>query len=257
MLNKSISITILGLLFLAGITTANAQIIYQAKASNIISLVSSDGTNASSLVWNPDKKIYYSVIAGNEDFPLETYDENGKFLFTSSAAFDTRGLWYNPKSKKLEGNGAGENGFFSHDLTSSGQINGSQIKVAGQNQPEFNSVGAFYSKKKLVYFYSEGMIYSYKAKGGKQSKSFAIQIPSSLDVINPTTVVFTGRKGQELGLLDFDAAKVYLFDLKGKHTATVNLPIEYVSSTMFRFSFTNDKIWLYDADERVWSSYSI
>ena len=39
--------------------------------------VQSGGTNASGVAYNPNLNIYYTVIAGNSAFPLETFDVNG------------------------------------------------------------------------------------------------------------------------------------------------------------------------------------
>lgn len=233
---------------------AFAQNSYTAKKDMTLKFKGEDGTNASAVVWNPDKHVYYSVIAGNAEFPLETFSQSGNVQYTGTAGVDTRGLWYNKSTSKLEGNGYGDVGYFFSNLNASGEPRSPEVSYSGQNQPDGNCVGAFDGKK--VYFFYDGKIYSYSTKG-KAGKSFEAQnLPAGISVLNATTVVYTGRKGEEFGLLDYDAKKVYLLDKKGKYKASVTLPSSAVTHDMFRFSFSNGKIWLYDVDTRAWTGYT-
>ncbi len=233
---------------------AFAQNSYTAKKDMTLKFKGEDGTNASAVVWNPDKHVYYSVIAGNGDFPLETFSQSGNVQYTATAGVDTRGIWYNASTGKLEGNGYGDVGYFNCNLNASGEPRAAEVTYIGQNQPDGNCVAAFDGKK--VYFYYEGKIYSYSTKG-KAGKSFEAQnLPAGISVLNTTTVVYTGRKGEEFGLLDYDAKRVYLLDKKGKYKAFVILPSSAVTHDMFRFSFSNGNIWLYDVDTRSWTGFS-
>ena len=198
-----------------------------------------DGTNASAVVWNPDKKVYYSVIAGNADFPLETFSQSGNVQYTGTAGVDTRGLWYNNSTSKLEGNGYGDVGYFFSNLNASGEPRSAEVSCSGQNQPDGNCVAAFDGKK--LFFYYEGKIYSYSTKG-KAGKSFEAQnLPAGISVLNATTVVYTGRKGEEFGLLDYDAKRVYLLDKKGKYKASVTFPQQQLRVTDFCFHLLTEK----------------
>jgi hypothetical protein len=240
-----------------GILSINAQKMYTAKVAVSLKFQSKDGTNASAVTWNPIKKVYYSVIAGNASFPLESYNSAGEQINTEEAGIDARGLWYNSKTKQLEGNGQGETGIFSIKWNTSGKNKEVKILIEGKNQPANQCVGAFDSKKQIIYYYSNGKIYSYFRKNGKQKSSFNITNSQiDLENINSTTVIFTGIKNQELGLLDYYLHKVYLFDLKGKLTAIINLPENASTNNAFRFSFANNYIWLYDVDSRSWTGYS-
>jgi hypothetical protein len=234
-----------------------AQNTYTAKKDMTLAFKGDEGTNACAVVWNPDKKVYYAVIAGNATYPLETFSQSGNVQYTGTAGVDTRGLWYNAKTTTLEGNGAGEVGYFTFKTNASGEPRDPEVVLAGQHQPDFQSVGAFNSKKQLIYYFFEGSIKSYKRKSGSASKSIELKnCPVGTSDLNYTTVVFTERKGEELGLLDYNANRVYLFNLKGVYTATVNLPSTAIAGDAFRFSFANGKIWLYDVDSRSWTAYT-
>ena len=245
------------IVLLIGLSAVYAQKSYKAAEVLTLEFALSDGTNASAVTWNPDKKVYYSVIAGNASFPLETFDEFGEQINSNEAGVDARGLWYNLKTKQLEGNGQAETGIFTIGFDNSGERKSVKILLEGKNQPENQSVGAFDSKKQIIYYYSDGKIYSYLRKNGKQKSSLNIT-NSQIDIgnINATTVIFTGIKNQELGLLDYNSQKVYLFNLKGKHNATINLPENALTNDAFRFSFANNYVWLYDIDTRTWTGYS-
>lgn len=240
-----------------GISSVFAQKNYKASKVFTLEFALSGGTNASAVTWNPAKKVFYSVIAGNASFPLETFNEFGEHVYSNEAGVDARGLWFNLKTKKLEGNGQGETGIFTIGFNNSGEKQTVKILIEGKNQPGNQSVGAFDSKKQIIYYYSDGKIYSYLRKNGKQKSSFNIT-NSQIDTgnLNSTTVIFTGIKNQELGLLDYYLQKVYLFDLKGKLTAIINLPENAPTNNAFRFSFANNYIWLYDVDSRSWTGYS-
>ncbi len=255
---KKIFFTSAVVLFLfAGLENAIAQNSYTAKKDVTLKFKGEDGTNSCAVVWNSDKHVYYAVIAGNADYPLETFSQSGNLQYNGTTGVDVRGLWYNSKSAKLEGNGAGDVGFFAYSLNASGEPRDAEIVLSGQHQPDFQSVGAFDSGKQMIYYYIDGSIKTYKRKSGKESKSFDLKnIPSGTSSLNGTTVVFTGRKGEELGVLDYENQKVYLCDLKGNYKASVSFPSNAVTSDMFRFSFANGKIWLYDVDSRSWSGYS-
>ena len=243
-------------LVFAGTENSFAQTSYTAKRDITLKFNSDDGTNACAVAWHPDKKLYYSVIAGNETFPLEVFSESGKYVSGGEAGFDARSLWYNSKTGKLEGNGAGEVGLFSLDIGSDGKPGTAVNVYSGQKQPDFQSVGALNPAKQIIYYYNAGTVYTYKRKGGKASKTFEIKAPVGVSNLNTTTVVFTGRKGEELGLLDKEEGKVYLFDLKGNHTASVTLPSGSETPDMFRFSCANGKIWVYDVGTRSWTGYT-
>lgn len=218
------------------------------------------GTNGSAVAWNPDKQLYYAVIAGNEEYPLETFNSDGKFLYTAEAGADLRGLWYNPKTKTLEGNGYNDYGLFKGHLTIDGYaVDVKSCKKEGRFQPSENSCGAYDSKKNLLYFLDGTYLAAYSASNGKIMSSTPI---SGLedgfyleDDANKTSLIYTGVKGYEIGILDYNENRILLLNKKGKQTAIVNLPYEAVTNYAFWTAYANDKLWLYDSDTRTWTSY--
>lgn len=245
------------LLFFIATTFALAQApMASPKEAVSFTFTQSDGTNASAVAWNPAKRLYYAVIAGNAEFPLETFDEKGLPVSDRSASADMRGLWWNAKKRTLIGNCAGEAGWVEMATDLEGNPSGQpNVVIAGMNQPDFQSVGAFDGKK--VIFYNDGSLFFYNPKNGKPSGSVSLQLPCSKDNINATSAGCTGRKGYEYVVLDYEAGKLYFFNRSGKLAATSKLPSGAVTHDMFRFSFVNGMAFLYDANDRTWTGYRV
>jgi hypothetical protein len=258
---KSFKLLIAAITILAGSLQLYSQsdLFNTAQYKMSLIYVLEDGTNASAVAYDPSENVYYAVIAGNESFPLEKFDASGNSLYTSNAGVDTRGLWWNSKSKSLEINAYGDNGYYRVDLDGYGNLSGFAIQlVTGMNQPGEQSVAAFDDKKQLLYFFLDGAIYSYSVKNGKESKKHIyLDIPVSLDDINYTTVIYTGVKGKEFGLLNYVDGDILFFDKKGKNTGSVNLPDDAPVNSYFRFSYANGLVWLYSTDYRTWYGYKI
>ncbi|MEY3444801.1 MAG: hypothetical protein RLZZ519_3082, partial [Bacteroidota bacterium] len=219
-----------------------------------------DGTNGAAVAWNPDKALYATVIAGNPTYPLETFDRNGKALGQGEAGFDWRGLWYNAKQQRFEGNGAGEEGWATLNLNGSNEPDGVDILESGQNQPDFQSVGAYdFVTNKVVFLNFESIAIDLYAYGDVED---IISIELAIDGedtegFNSTTVGFTGKSGYEFVLLDFTNGQLVFFNRKGEQTAKSKLPKDAPLSDMFCFSFTNDHAFLYDKDARIWYAYKV
>ena len=101
------------------------------------------GKRGAGVCWNPVTQKYYASFAGNAGFPLAVFDFKGKRLTadTVTTQIDTRGLWYNPKTKKISGNAYSDYGWFSYKLNAKGFPAAVDIILSGENQPEENSVG--------------------------------------------------------------------------------------------------------------------
>ena len=218
------------------------------------------GTNASAVAWNPLRNLYVAVIAGNSEYPLEGFDSNGKKVFSTEANEDFRGLWFNPDTEYMEGNGPGENGWFSFDIGEDKFPGGSEFMIEGQYQPDFNSVGAYdFDEKEVIFFNTDNQSLSRYSSDDPDvmeetklsSKGF------NLNEINSTSVGYTGKKGYEFVLLNFEKSKLCFFDRNGKLTKTSKIPSGAALNDSFAFAFTNDRLFLYDKVNRVWTAYKV
>lgn len=217
------------------------------------------GTNASVVAYNPQKQLYYTAIAGNQSFPIETFNQNGEFLHTATLGFDLRGLWWNTKENTLQSNAYADLGLNALETNNGGTVSGKFTWLTIKSgQPDDNSVGAYNSKENQILYYNSGKLYKVDASNYAPLGEVELKMPVSLDDINQTTVIYTGIKHKEAGVLNYKDKKVYLFNINsGKLTATINLPANAVTFQMFRFSYANGYVWLYDVDVRMWTGYKI
>ena len=218
------------------------------------------GTNGNSVVYNPKQNMYYAGFAGNENFPLETFDKNGKPLYTTTTGADLRGMWWNPKTDKLEANCYSDGGIVSIELKSNGYAGGNpKIVMSGRHQPDDQSVGVFDPDENQILYYKDGKLYKYGRLNGEYHSNLKLNdIPTDLDNINFNALIYTGYPKMEVGILNYVDKEVYLFDKKnGQRNQTLKLPYDAPTADRMRFSFSNDHLWLYDVDTRTWTGYRL
>ena len=216
-----------------------------------LELQSTKGTSGCAVVWNPKTQMYYSIIAGNTDYPIDVFDKTGKWLSQTPSGVDSRGMWCDAKSGKLGGR-AFDGSIVEWSMADGGKPG--TAKVVGKMNVDGQYVGTF--GKGYIYLYRDGAIEKYSIKG---KKSGTIKIPDdlSLEDFNTYSIGFTGVKGYEFVLYNVAKTSLVFLDMKGKMKATVKLPDYVPYAQSFRFSFANNHAWLYDADTRAWSGFKI
>lgn len=229
------------------------------------------GSRGATVAWHPAQKKYYTVFAGNMDYPMGVFDEKGKRLSPDDqiAMIDTRGLWYDASTKLITGNGYDKKGWFSYKLDSKGLPTDLDIVREGSFQPYAQSVGTFDPNDQTVLFLATGGVFKYN-KEGKQQDLIIIQwgitkaddekgMEYDEEVIedyNFTTVIYTGLKAQELGLLNTVKKQIELYDIQsGFLTKIVPLPATASAETTFNFAYANGIYWLFDMENRKWVGY--
>jgi hypothetical protein len=216
-----------------------------------LSLQSEDGTNGCAVVWNPEKQLYYTVVAGNATFPIDVFSETGKWLSTHESGVDNRGLWYNTKSGKLEARSY-DGGLYAYSLKENGKPNTPEL-IKDEVGPADQNVGTYF--KGSVYYYSDGVINSISSKG--KQKALQLAMSSNYENYNHYSMGATGVKNYEFVVWNFTNRSLEFYNLKGKLTATVTLSGDIPEAENFRFSFANKRAWLYDVDSRTWTGYKV
>lgn len=229
------------------------------------------GTRGASVTWHPLLKKYYAVFAGNQGYPLAVFDATGKRVSADdlTAFIDTRGLWYNPFKKQVMGNSYNDFGWFRYELDAKGLVKNHEVVLEGMNQPDAQSVGAYNSLGKQVLFLKSGKIFFYtetgnikdslvihwgrtKADGAGSTDEYDL---AAMDY-NYTTVVYTGIKGSEIGLLNVDQSQIELYDIKtGFMTKKIPLPEDTKTELSFNFAYANGIYWLFSMENREWYGY--
>ncbi len=229
------------------------------------------GANGAAVVYHPKEKLYYAAQAGNMSFPLVIFNEEGDVVSGDEQAtlIDVRGLWYNPKTKQLEGNGYKDFGWFVYDLDKKGIPEKINIKKEGSNQPDDNSAGVLNTDGNEVLFLDGLNVVCYSTDGTDKRKSIQIHFgamnagdATSLSqsdfeqAYNTRSLIYTGIKNAEIGLLNIAKKQVELYDSKsGYMSQIIKLPIDFEIETYFNFSYSNGIYWVFDKQKRKWNGF--
>ena len=242
-------------------------------ASKINGEDSLPGKRGGAVIWHPLQKKYYAVFAGNQTYPLAVFDFAGKRLSgeDQTCMVDTRGLWYNPKLKKICGNSYSDIGWFTYTLDTKGIPYEAEVYAAGMNQPDAQSIGAYNSKSDMVCFLTGENIYMYTADAMQEEDSTIRLYPgiSKKDDIDEdddgevliedysyNVLIYTGISKAEFGLLNVYEKQVELYNRKtGLLTQKLKLPADLVTWPSFNFSYANGIYWAFNKDTRIWTGY--
>lgn len=242
------------------------------SASQVLKIkIPAGGANAASVVYHPKTKKYYAAQAGNMNFPLVIFDEDGKIVSSDeqTTMIDVRGLWYNPKTKEMEGNAYNDYGWFTYDLNKNGIPEKANITKQGLSQPDANSAGVLNTNDNEVLFLSGLNVVCYNTDGTDKRKTIQLHFGATsaaddtqLSITdfeksyNIRSLIYTGIKGAEIGLLNVVKKQVELYDIKtGYMKQTISIPADFTIETYFNFSYANGIYWLFDKNERYWYGY--
>jgi len=212
-------------------------------------------------------------LAGNYSLPLAVFDVNGKRLSDEyqTTLEDTRGLWYNPKLKKICGNAYNDYGWFSYKLDSKGIPAEVVTDAAGMNQPGEQSIGVYNANSDLVCFLSGQKIYMYNADAMQEEDSTlrlyaGVSRKEDIDEDDDgeflsedysyNVLIYTGIPKAEFGILNVVEKQVELYNKKtGLLTQKLKLPDDVETYPAFNFSYTNGTYWAFNMDTRIWTGY--
>jgi hypothetical protein len=257
-------LTFLLVVFL-GLQTAFTQQALQLTKVMELKMTGDGGSNGASVAWHSVGKKYYAAMAGNASYPLCVFDSKGSLLSPSdnAALVDVRGLWFNAKKAKIQGNAFGEDGWFEYTLNADGIPTDFKKMIEGASQPDDQCVGTFSSKTNEVIFFDGMDIYFYDALTGevKESLSFEEVLKKSGISLsekgnyNDRSILFTAKPGQEIGLVNVEKKQIELFSLDGKLSLILKIPQSQEVYPSFNVAYANGMYWLFDKDSRKWIGY--
>lgn len=249
---------------------SNAQAVKTLKKVITLEITEEGGSNGAAVAWHPVQKKYYAAMAGNSEFPLVVFDAKGKKVFEDgiTTQYDVRGLWYNPSAKALQANGYSDYGWGQYNLFEGGKPGEIITFHEGQLQPNEQAVGAYDPVKNLLYFLDEdGNLEQYSVKDTAYTKTINLQLgvtkkddtglTDNYDVIeeyNSASIIYTGIKGSEIGLLNIETQEVELYDVSnGYLVSKLKLPEGIATYNMFNFSYCNGLYWFFNKELRTWT----
>lgn len=252
------------LLFAIGLAlmqvSSSAQCAPAASATASITLAGQPGgtENRSGLAFNPQLGFYYSVNAGSGNYPLDTYNEDGSLAATVISGFDYRGVWWEPTTSRLIGNGYATLGIFDQALAvGTGLPLGSGTVLFTGNQPDVQSIGDLDTDANEIIYYSADAIHRYSASTNAPLGTYAISgLPVATSNLNSNTVMYIGCPGIEIALYDFVNRQVlFVNKTTGAYSGATQLPVDAPQRASFGLSYANGKVWLYD--QGFWRGYDL
>lgn len=245
-------------LWMAGAACAQAPL-ETGKLEFTYRFQSTEGTNASAVAYVPGPNVYITVIAGNETFPMEVFDQQGKTIASQEVGLDIRGVWYNPETKALEGNGAGELGWYTMPLDANGLPAGDwEVITDGQLQPDYQSVLSYVTPKKKLVTFNNGFFSYWGRKKAKEKVRVQYGTPGNTNwFIDPTTAAYTGNDDFPIAVLELNVGQILYFNLKGRYLGATIIPDTDPEITGFRFAFANGFAFVFDKEERTWRAYRV
>lgn len=225
----------------------------------VLVIADDSGTNGSAVAYNPIHKLYYTCFAGNSKYPLHTYDENGRIVFSDKCGWDIRGMWYNPNNKYLEINGYDNTGIRTLLMDEHGWASNTVYTlIANGNQPHPNSCPAYDAKNDRLLFYENGYLLAYNREDLELKSRILIDLPCDTSKINSSSPIYTGIEKHEIGLLNYIDKEVYLFnEANGKLTTTYKIPAHVPTTPMLNFSYANGKLWFFNRTKREWLGFNL
>ena len=121
--------------------------------------------------------------------------------------------------------------------------------------PTSQSAAAYDPVDGDILFYDEGEVNFCNEKTSKTIASTHLSTAASA-VYNTTTLIYTGIKQAELGLLNTGSKQVELYDKeRGELKEVWHLPKNTVVNERLNFSYANGIVWLFDTNTRSWIGY--
>ena len=234
---------------------------FAVKLPDSLIFTSTTANNSATVVWHPGKARYYSLRIGNATFPLETWVAGSSTsVCTATAGVDTRGMWYNPATDAIERNCFSAFGWATLDIDAASCATGAFTTIfPGQLQATAQSVAAFDPVQNEVLTYAAATT---SVQFRSRATGAVVQVLQLFGApffnVNTESIIWTGQAGYEIGLLDYVAKRVLLFNrATGALSGQCQLPAAAATNTLFRFCYTNNRVWLFTPTTRKWNAYCI
>lgn len=267
------------------LSIAQAEILPEATVGVKIPLTTKPTTRPMTVAYIPLFKRYYIADGGlapqASEFEAATskslihaYSDDGKYLQSVKAGYDNRSIYYNTNSHQLEtvtyniSSDAGfspNTGIFSIDLAEDGSLKETSTDVSGFN-PAFGHSGTMptYDSDTNHYYAKQGrsnLVFVVDTKSREKVAEIALDLAkagAAYDDVSDLYIAYSGRKGEELVLLDIDHKAALIFDLSGKFVGKSALPKTLKLHSQNHYSglgYANDMLFVYNENEGEFGTY--
>jgi len=218
----------------------------------------SNGNNGFAVAYNPKSGYYYAAFGGNANFALETFNSNGTKIFEQKTGYDVRGMWFNPKTKSLEGNAYKGEGLYRLKIGKDGKPD-QAVKITGPiDMPDDHSAGNFNAQTNEIWHYKNNKIYIYSVKKHTLKNTIPFYPPYDDYSFVETNLFLTGKKGMELAMFDNYSYELVFFSQEtGKIVGKCRIPLSFEPKDMFNISFCNNMLFVFDYNNKIWYGYQV
>ncbi len=265
--------------------SARAEILPNAVVGIKIPLTSKPTTRPMTVAYIPSFKRYYIADGGlapqASEFESATskslihaYSDDGKYLQSVKAGYDNRSIYYNTNSHQLEtityniSSDAGfspNTGIFSIDLAEDGSMKETSTDVSGFN-PAFGHSGTMpsYDADTNHYYAKQGrsnLVFVVDSKSREKVAEIALDLAkagAAYDDVSDLYIAYSGKKGEELVLLDIDHKAALVFNLSGQFVGKSELPKTLKLHAQNHYNglgYANDMLFVYNENEGEFGTY--
>ena len=264
---------------------ARAEVLPEATIGIKIPLTNKPTTRPMTVAYIPLFKRYYIADGGLAPQASEyeaaiskslihAYSDDGKYLQSVKAGYDNRSIYYNTNSHQLEtvtyniSSDAGfspNTGIFAIDLAEDGSMKETSTDVSGFN-PAFGHSGTMptYDADTNHYYAKQGrsnLVFVVDTKIREKIAEIPLDLTkagAAYDDVSDLYIAYSGRKGEELVLLDIDHKAALVFDLSGKYVGKSELPKTLKLHSQNHYSglgYANDMLFVYNENEGEFGTY--
>ncbi|RZK99171.1 MAG: T9SS type A sorting domain-containing protein [Hymenobacter sp.] len=230
--------------------------------SFVSAVTAATAPNPMALVYNPTRSLYYLFYGGNSSYPVEVFSATGMRLTTvSPLGYDFRGVWWNPTTSQLEGNGYSNASIVAKPLDASGYPVATTITTifAAGNGLSMQNVGTYDPVNNEMVYYSGGTIKrTSRATNATVASAAVTGLPVATTNLNSNVVLYTGCTGREYGLYDAVNKAVYFVSrATNAYVGTSQLPSSAPGNTDFGVTYANGQLYLFNYTTRTWNGYTV
>jgi len=167
-------------------------------------------------------------------------------------------MWYNTKTKTMEGNVWG--GSMTVDsLLEDGSFIGGTYMGFQSNMPNVQSAGILDYTDNEILFYDSDSIYAISRTDGSVLPTRSLNGLSNFSNIVAWSLIYTGIENNELGIYDKSTKQLHLFDKTTLSlTSSVDMPLDAPGTPAnWGIAYANDIFWLYQTGINDWIGFTI
>ncbi|SDM18144.1 Por secretion system C-terminal sorting domain-containing protein [Catalinimonas alkaloidigena] len=217
-------------------------------------------TIRSGVAYNPDQKLYYSVTPNSSNYLIETFNAAGVSKAKVSAGFDYAGVWWNPNTRQLEGNGSFFGGIWVQNLDANAYpLSSGRNDIPNTMGPYFFSSAQYDWMADEIIHYYEGNIYRYKRATHEPVGTVSVTgLPVPTEDVHNAFIAYTGLPGYEIGLYNEQEKVLYYVNkATGAYAGSSQLPVNTPSVSLFNLGFANGRLWVFDDATLRWNGYKV